>query len=107
MTASGREQAFVGRSDRYKPRQRNMQINRYGGTGDGVVKVPRIYWEYCTKGVLTMEWIEGIKLTNRDALVASGFDIKNLVDQVLIPNKHHTYILSQVSNASAGSEFSS
>lgn len=86
MIASGREQAPGGRSDRSKSRQRRMQTNRYGGTGDGVVKVPKIYWEFCTKGVLTMEWIDGIKLTNHDALVASGFDIKNLVDQVLKPN---------------------
>jgi predicted unusual protein kinase regulating ubiquinone biosynthesis (AarF/ABC1/UbiB family) len=47
------------------------------------VKVPKIYWEYTTKGVLTMEWIDGIKLTDRDALNASGFDIQHLVDQVI------------------------
>ncbi|KAG0556982.1 hypothetical protein M758_11G089800 [Ceratodon purpureus] len=60
-----------------------MQTNLYGNSGDGVVKVPKIYWEYCTKGVLTMEWIEGIKLTNRDSLNAAGFDIQQLVDQAI------------------------
>ena len=60
-----------------------MQADLYGSSGDGAVKVPKIYWEYTTKGVLTMEWIDGIKLTDRDALNASGFDIQFLVDQVI------------------------
>ncbi|CAM6021542.1 unnamed protein product [Sphagnum balticum] len=49
--------------------------------GDGVVKVPKIYWEFTTKGILTMEWIDGIKLTDRDALLAAKLDIQQLVDQ--------------------------
>ncbi|KAG0609226.1 hypothetical protein M758_8G168000 [Ceratodon purpureus] len=65
-----------------RPRSaRQMQAELYGNSGDGVVKVPKIYWDYTTKGVLTMEWIDGIKLTDRDALRASGFDIQHLVDQ--------------------------
>lgn len=80
--ASGRE-PLPGQTHRYKSRSGQVQANMYGAVGDGVVKVPKIYWKYCTKGILTMEWIEGIKLTDRDALLASGFDIKNLVDQVL------------------------
>jgi hypothetical protein len=52
--------------------------------GDGVVKVPKIYWEFTTKGILTMEWIDGIKLTDRDALLAAKLDIQQLVDQVLL-----------------------
>jgi hypothetical protein len=51
--------------------------------GDGVVKVPKIYWEFTTKGILTMEWIDGIKLTDRDALLSAKLDIQQLVDQVL------------------------
>lgn len=54
----------------------------YGDAGDGVVKVPKIYWDYTTKGVLTMEWIEGIKLTDRESLLAAKLDIRHLVDQV-------------------------
>ncbi len=77
LMASGRR----GQTRDQQPRSRQVQ---YGSAGDGVVKVPKIYWKYCTKGVLTMEWIEGIKLTDRDALLASGFDINNLVDQVLL-----------------------
>jgi aarF domain-containing kinase len=53
--------------------------------GHGVVKVPKIYWEFTTKGILTMEWIDGIKLTDRDALLSAKLDIQQLVDQVLPP----------------------
>lgn len=80
LMASGRR----GQTRDQKPRSRQVQTNLYGAAGNGAVKVPKIYWKYCTKGVLTMEWIEGIKLTDREALLASGFDINNLVDQVLL-----------------------
>ncbi len=29
------------------------------------VRTPRIYWEATKRRVLTMEWIEGVKLTNK------------------------------------------
>lgn len=28
------------------------------------IKVPKIYWDLTRKAVLTMEWLDGIKLTN-------------------------------------------
>lgn len=34
--------------------------------------VPRIYWEYCSKRVLTMELIRGVKVTDVDAVAAAG-----------------------------------
>lgn len=29
------------------------------------VRTPRIYWEATRRRVLTMEWIDGVKLTNK------------------------------------------
>lgn len=29
------------------------------------VRTPRIYWEATARRVLTMEWIDGVKLTNK------------------------------------------
>jgi ubiquinone biosynthesis protein len=40
--------------------------------------VPRIDWARTSRRVLTLEWIDGIKLTDRDALVAAGHDLKSL-----------------------------
>ena len=36
--------------------------------------VPRIYWEYTTRRVLVMEFLEGIKITDIDSLRAAGID---------------------------------
>ncbi|MCO5599660.1 hypothetical protein L7F22_053765 [Adiantum nelumboides] len=46
-----------------------------------LVKVPKIYWYLSSKGVLTMEWIDGIKLTDLERLHEMNFDIQKLVDQ--------------------------
>ena len=44
------------------------------------IYVPKIYWEYTGKRVLTMEWIEGTKLTDIDAVQAKGIDATHLVE---------------------------
>ncbi len=50
----------------------------YGHLPD--IYVPRIYWEYTHKRVLTMEWINGTKLTNMQAITAQGIDASYLVE---------------------------
>lgn len=40
--------------------------------------VPEIDWSRSARRVMTLEWIDGIKLTDRDALVAAGHDLKAL-----------------------------
>ncbi|OAY85037.1 Uncharacterized protein ACMD2_15680 [Ananas comosus] len=47
------------------------------------VKVPKIYWKYTRKAVLTMEWIDGIKLTDTDRINEVRLDRKRLIDQGL------------------------
>ncbi len=47
--------------------------------GDPEVKVPVIYNQYCNNFVLTLEWIDGIKLTDLEKLEAAGLDADNLV----------------------------
>ncbi|GAQ87787.1 UbiB/Aminoglycoside phosphotransferase domain containing protein [Klebsormidium nitens] len=49
--------------------------------GDRVdVKVPAIYWEMTAARVLTMEWIQGTKLSDLPAIKAQGMDILALVN---------------------------
>jgi predicted unusual protein kinase regulating ubiquinone biosynthesis (AarF/ABC1/UbiB family) len=50
----------------------------YGGLDE--VYVPKIYWQYTAKRVLTMEWIEGIKLTNVLAVKEAGFDSRHIIE---------------------------
>ncbi|MFN3944878.1 MAG: 2-polyprenylphenol 6-hydroxylase [Allosphingosinicella sp.] len=40
--------------------------------------VPEIDWSRTARRVLTLEWIAGLKLTDREALVAAGHDLKAL-----------------------------
>jgi predicted unusual protein kinase regulating ubiquinone biosynthesis (AarF/ABC1/UbiB family) len=42
------------------------------------VKVPSIYWRYSTHRVLTLEWINGLKLTDTSQIKAAGLDSDNL-----------------------------
>ncbi|MDG5489187.1 2-polyprenylphenol 6-hydroxylase [Sphingomonas sp. BGYR3] len=40
--------------------------------------VPKIDWQRSTGKVMTLEWIDGIKLSNREALIAAGHDLPGL-----------------------------
>ncbi len=50
----------------------------YGNFED--IYVPKIYWDYTSRRVLTMEWIEGVKLTDMQAVMANGIDAAYLVE---------------------------
>ncbi|XP_051129415.1 uncharacterized protein LOC127250269 [Andrographis paniculata] len=45
------------------------------------VKVPKIYWNLTRETVLTMEWIDGIKLTDERRLEEANLDRKLLIDE--------------------------
>ncbi|PIA40902.1 hypothetical protein AQUCO_02400159v1 [Aquilegia coerulea] len=53
------------------------------GKKENCVKVPKIYWNLTRKAVLTMEWIDGIKLTDADRLKKALLNRKELIDQGL------------------------
>ena len=42
--------------------------------------VPAIDWQRTSGRVLTLEWVDGIKLANRDALIAAGHDTHKLAN---------------------------
>ncbi len=46
---------------------------------DPQVKVPAIYWRYTSSRVLTLEWINGGKLTDTERLKAAGLDTDTLI----------------------------
>ncbi|WP_314373152.1 2-polyprenylphenol 6-hydroxylase [Sphingomonas paucimobilis] len=45
--------------------------------------VPQIDWARSTGKVLTVEWIDGIKLSNRQALVEAGYDLPHLAQTLV------------------------
>uniref|UniRef100_M4D009 protein-serine/threonine phosphatase n=1 Tax=Brassica campestris TaxID=3711 RepID=M4D009_BRACM len=47
------------------------------------IKVPKIYWNFTRTAVLTMEWVDGIKLTDEIKLKRASLDRRDLIDQGL------------------------
>jgi predicted unusual protein kinase regulating ubiquinone biosynthesis (AarF/ABC1/UbiB family) len=50
----------------------------YGAMPD--IYVPKIHWQYTARRVLTMEWIDGTKLTNLEEIEAQGIDATYLIE---------------------------
>ncbi len=46
--------------------------------GRTTVRIPKVYWQYTTKRVLTQEFLEGIKISNIAQIEASGLDRKKV-----------------------------
>jgi predicted unusual protein kinase regulating ubiquinone biosynthesis (AarF/ABC1/UbiB family) len=47
---------------------------------DVTVKVPAIYWRYSSRRVLTLEWINGFKLTDTEKIQQSNLDTNKLIE---------------------------
>ncbi|WP_138495007.1 ABC1 kinase family protein [Paenibacillus pinistramenti] len=51
-------------------------------SGQIKVRVPGLHWEYCTRRVLTMEFLTGIKLSDTKRLNAAGVDRRELARRI-------------------------
>ena len=51
--------------------------------GDKGFRVPKVDWDRTARHVLTLEWVDGIAASDRDALVAAGHDMKALGTRVI------------------------
>ena len=93
--AAARVEAMGGEAARLRPRlviahfrqwtMRELDLRREAASAselrEGMVAesgffVPEIDWSRSARRVMTLEWIEGIKLTTREALVEAGHDLK-------------------------------
>lgn len=50
---------------------------------DSGILIPKVFWEYTTKKVLTMEYVEGIKLNEAEKLEEAGNNPKELAKKVV------------------------
>jgi predicted unusual protein kinase regulating ubiquinone biosynthesis (AarF/ABC1/UbiB family) len=57
-------------------RNAEMIAANFAGVED--VLIPRIYWEHSTGRVLTMEYLEGVKITDIEAIRAMGVDTSDV-----------------------------
>ncbi|MBN8829209.1 MAG: 2-polyprenylphenol 6-hydroxylase [Sphingomonadales bacterium] len=46
-------------------------------------KIPAIDWDRTDGRVMTLEWIDGIKISNREALIAAGHDVKEIAARLV------------------------
>ena len=53
-------------------------------------RVPKVDWERTGRDVVTMEWIDGIKMSNVAALSNAGFDLHRLADTLVQSFLRHT-----------------
>ncbi|AGF73927.1 ubiquinone biosynthesis protein Aarf [Bartonella australis AUST/NH1] len=57
---------------------------------DAGFRVPKVDWERTGRNVLTMEWIDGIKMSDISALKEAGFDLKALAATLIQSFLRHT-----------------
>ena len=95
--AAARAEAAGGEVARLRPRaviayfkqwtQRELDLRREAASASELAenmasepgfKVPDIVWSHTARRVLTLEWIDGIKIGDRAALVAAGHDLPQL-----------------------------
>ncbi len=50
---------------------------------DAGFKVPKIYWNYTSEEVLTLDWVEGVSIREKDILVEKNIDIKSIANDII------------------------
>jgi len=50
---------------------------------DPTIHIPAIYWDYSTRTVLTMEFVEGLKLTQFEEIKEKGYDRKAIAEHLV------------------------
>jgi ubiquinone biosynthesis protein len=53
--------------------------------------IPEIYWKFSTSKVLAMEWIDGIPFSNKEAILNSPFDRKEIAKNLVISYFEQVY----------------
>jgi ubiquinone biosynthesis protein len=59
--------------------------------GDQGFYVPEIDWQRTSKRVLTLEWVEGIPILDREALIAAGHDPKKIAERLAVSFFNQAY----------------
>src|SRR6266540_54940 len=85
----GHNAEMIARNFEARARSRPAQLGDDGGgrgwapVERGDVIVPRIVWEYSTRRVLVMEYLEGVKITDLDGLRRQGTDPQAVAQLVI------------------------
>ncbi|HOX28133.1 MAG TPA: AarF/ABC1/UbiB kinase family protein [bacterium] len=66
----------------YTVEGQNADRFRRNFADDDSIYIPSVYWDYTTKKILTMEYIHGIKIKDKDKLYANGYDLTYLTEVI-------------------------
>lgn len=58
----------------------------------GYVRIPAVYWDYCTRKVLTMEYLDGIRLSDREQLQSKEIDKRLLAERLATAIFHQVLV---------------
>lgn len=72
----------IGEEMDYKRERRMLTEIRDNFAGDHTVRIPAPIESHCTDRILTMEYVEGIKITDLDALDAAGIDRSTVAERL-------------------------
>ena len=50
---------------------------------DNGFKVPKIYWNFTSEEVMTLDWIDGVSIREKDKLIEKNVDIKTIASDVI------------------------
>ncbi|MBN1126887.1 MAG: AarF/ABC1/UbiB kinase family protein [Sedimentisphaerales bacterium] len=71
----------VGKEVDLANERRNQKRFLHNFDGDETIHVPRIFDEYCSEGVLTMEYIDGVKPSEIEKLTEAGLDPRKIAQR--------------------------
>ncbi len=66
----------------YTNEGQNADRFRVNFEDDDSIHIPFVYWDYTTRRVLTMEYIHGIKIKDKEKLVSRGYDLTYLTEVI-------------------------
>lgn len=64
----------------YTIEARNADKFSKQSANEQAVYIPKVFWEYSTKRVLTMEYVEGIKLNEIEKLKTNGYHLDHITE---------------------------
>jgi ubiquinone biosynthesis protein len=76
----------------YQIEGRNADRLRVNLRGDPRVVVPRVYWDLSSRRVITLEYLDGIKFTERERLVEAGYDLPAIARVMLDVYLHQVFV---------------
>ena len=67
----------------YRNEGRNADRLRHNSARDERVIVPRVYWDWTTREVITLQEVQGVKLTQLELLRSEGYDLPRIAETIV------------------------